>query len=390
MELGYKIRENWNIDFEKIKFLNHGSFGATPIPILNKMHEIELLVEKEPVHFFMDIYPEMLEKNIRDLAGFLNTEYENLVLTDNATTGVNIILNNVIPTLAKNQVIFYTNHIYPAVRNTINHLIEKHEINSKEIIINYPNITKTGILESIEKALSFQSGILVIDHISSPTSVVFPIKEIIEICKKNNIRIIVDGAHAPGVLELQLKKLGADWYVGNCHKWMYSGKGTAFIHTSPENFEKMHPNTISNDYGYGYRKEFDWVGTRNPSSWLTLSDTIEFYNNIGFEQINNYNNNLLKYTVDTYFKEIKIPNEINLSNYSWLISLPFPYFADFSKDANVKLRNYFYNEYGIEIMFVIFEGKIWIRFAAQIYNTIAESEYLISKVKDFLIRNNLI
>ncbi|WP_456843689.1 aminotransferase class V-fold PLP-dependent enzyme [Bradyrhizobium sp. USDA 4510] len=129
--------------------------------------------------------------------------------------------------------------------------------------------------------MSPRTRLVILDHVSSPTATVFPVRELTALCREAGAKVLIDGAHAPGMLSLDIPSIGADWYVGNCHKWLMAPKGSGFLWASPANQAETHPLVISHGYGQGLAAEFDWTGTRDPTAWLTMPAAIDYHLRIG-------------------------------------------------------------------------------------------------------------
>ena len=371
MQFGKAIRNQWHLD-PGIVFLNNGSFGATPIKVLEAVRNYDVELEREPVRFYLDIYPGLLERSRQKLSEFLKVDKGNLVLTDNATTAVNTILRYMQSKLQKGDALLFTNHVYPAVRNTLNHIAELTGAELIEVKIGYP-CSKEEILESVEKAINDKVKLALFDHISSATAVIFPVKELTEICHRNGTNVLIDGAHAPGMIEPDIEGINAEWYVANCHKWLFAPKSCAFIVTKKEKQEEFHPLVISLDYGTNYQKEFSWVGTRNFSSMLALYDAIKFYENLGAEEIRNYNHSLVIEAGKLISGHIETIYNKDESMTGSMLTMKLPELkGNYKILLNTELRDLFIREYMIEIPFMMFDNRIWFRISAQVYNEIED------------------
>ena len=292
MQYGKSIIDNWYLD-KNITFLNNGSFGATPKAVIEESNQIIKKIEEEPVRFFLDDYPQLMQAARKQLAAFLNADSEGLALIENATSGVNTVIRSLAPGFKKGDKILISNHVYPAVKFTLDYIETVSEAEVVCIDIPFPVNSKEEIIDKVQEALVPEIKLAVFDHVTSATGIVLPIEEICNITKSRGITTIIDGAHAPGMLGLDISALNADFYIGNCHKWLFAMKGCAFLWTSAKFRDKVHPLTISNHYNENYINEFDWVGTRNPSSWLSLPKALDFYDKFGNEKIREYNHELL-------------------------------------------------------------------------------------------------
>ena len=142
-------------------------------------------------------------------------------------------------------------------------------------------VHEPDIIKAIVARLTSRTRLVVLDHVTSPTAIVFPVRELTALCRKAGAQVLIDGAHGPGMLSLDIPLIDADWYVGNCHKWLMAPKGSGFLWVSPARQREIHPLVISHGYGLGFRGEFDWVGTRDYTAWLTIPAAIDLHMRFG-------------------------------------------------------------------------------------------------------------
>lgn len=382
MEFGKQLKRLWHLD-ENITFLNHGSFGATPKTVLEAVTKWQIELEKEPVEFFLNRYFELIRQLAERLGKILGSDGDSIVFVDNATTGINTVLKSIQSELNNDDEILFTNHIYPAARNSVNYLCEKTGAKPIEVFIPYPMTDINQVTEIIKKSITSKTKLLLIDHIFYTRGIVAPLNEIIDISKKNGTYILVDGAHAPGMIELKLDKLQADWYTGNCHKWMFSPKGCAFLWTRKELQEKTKPLSISLFHNQGYCKEFDWTGTKNPALWLALNEAIDFIDQFGLKNIQDYNHYLLEKGIEIVSDITEIEFKTPVNYFGSLAAFELPINIQIDSETTHKFRDIFYNDYKIEIPFIHFDDKIWFRFSSQIYNEPDDYVKLAEAVKTF-------
>lgn len=386
MEFGHKIKNEWLLN-DEVTFLNHGSFGATPLMVLKAKEEIERRLEREPLSFFLEEYPVLLKESLSKLAKFVGADEKNLVLVENATTGVNTILRSLEKELKPGDGIITPNHVYQGVWNTMKFIAERTGAIANKFEIPFPIINNDKIIDIVSNQINTNTKIIILDHIASPTSLIFPIKELIKICKSRGIITIIDGAHAPGMLELDLESLGADFYTGNCHKWMFTTKGCALLWVSKEMQDKIKPLTISLFHGNGFQEEFAWTGTKNPASWLSLTPAIDFYNWLGFEKVREYNHNLVCDATDLICKELNIMEHSGYDMLGFLSSIELPVKLKLNGNTTMALRNHFMKEYNIELSFHSLGNKIYFRISSQVYNEIGDYQKLIFAIKDFISKH---
>jgi len=279
--------EKWFLDKNCI-FLNHGSFGACPIEVLEEYHTWQKRIEEQPVKFFMRTYREELHASKLTLSSFLDVASDDLVFVRNATEGINTVLHSI--QWKQGDEIIITNHIYPACKNAVQFYSTKFGLQITEIQIPFPLQNTEEIITPILNAVKSNTRLLLLDHITSPTGLLFPIKEISKFLIDSNVLILIDGAHAPGAISLNISDLGVDFYTGNCHKWMCAPKGAGFLWVHPDQQQNIYPLNISliNTLSDTFTERFFWTGTQDPSAWLSIPSAISFLNQISQNDISSH------------------------------------------------------------------------------------------------------
>jgi isopenicillin-N epimerase len=275
--LGRAIRHAWRLDPDFVT-VNHGSFGATPACVLAEQGSWRDRMEAQPTRF-MSALPELLREAASRLAAFVAADSEGIAFVDNATSGCNAVLRSL--TLRPNDEVLVLDHGYGAVRNTVRDVTGRAGARMTEVRIPFPNVTDASLIAAVTQALAANTRLLVIDHITSASALILPLDRIIAACHAVGVPVLVDGAHGPGHVTLDLNSLGADWYTGNCHKWLCAPKGCAFLWTSAARRPDTHPTVTSHGFGQGYVAEFDWTGTRDPSAFLSVGSAIDFHEQLG-------------------------------------------------------------------------------------------------------------
>ncbi|MCX7833259.1 MAG: aminotransferase class V-fold PLP-dependent enzyme [Ignavibacteria bacterium] len=391
---GYsKFVKYWGLD-RNIIYLNHGSFGACPIPVLKKQLSLRKKLESELVRFFTREYEELYNNSKRVLADLVNCDYDDIVFVNNATTGVNTILKSY--DFEPGDEILITNQIYPACKNAVHFIANKLSLTVNEIKIKLPIKNKFEIVNTIASSITPKTKLALIDHVSSIPGIIFPVKEITEILHSKNIDVLIDGAHAPGMIDLNIKEINPEFYTGNCHKWLCTPKGSAFLYVKKEYQHKIHPLVISrttnNPSVNRYQLEFSWQGTDDVTSFLCIPKAIEFLNSLH----NNGIKGLMKRNHDLVFEagemicekfgiELPYPEDMTGSLYG------IPFFEDkqinnYIINNRSKLQDILFYEYNIEVVITYWENppKRILRIASQAYNTISQYEYLIKALKKIL------
>lgn len=272
-------------------FLNHGSFGAAPRAVLAAAGRWRRRMEANPDRFMREVLPAALRRAAARLARFVRAREQDLVFVENATSGVNAVLRSL--AFRPGDEILATTHTYNAVRQALRHVCAQSGARLVEARIDLPVANARQLEDAIEKRFTRKTRLLVLDHIASPTGLIFPVRRLAALARARGARVLVDGAHAPGQLPLDLPSLGADWYTGNCHKWLFAPPGSGFLWARAGAQDGLHPLQISHGYGKGFAAEFDWPGTRDFSAWLSVPDGIEFMRMLGSSRLRAYNHRLV-------------------------------------------------------------------------------------------------
>lgn len=391
----YNYRNYWNLD-SNIIFLNHGSFGATPVKILEKQSEYREMMEKEPVDFFVNKMPELLNGSKRQLSEFVGADSNDLVFVQNTTTGVNQILNSF--PFEKGDEWITTSHAYGACKNAIRHYAGNNKINLKIADIPFPVSDDDQILDSIRKEITKATKLALIDHITSATGMIFPIRKIIDMLHESGVKVLVDGAHAPGMLQLNIKELDADFYVGNCHKWICAPKGSAFMYSKKEFREWVKPLVIShfNDTDLigesNWSNQFMWDGTHDFSQYICVGETIEFMGTLhpnGWKGILERNHKLAWDGANLIAEKLKIELPLEENYIGSMVNIPMPEgeegFPKFNETP--PLKRILFEKYKIEVPVFFFPEAPtqWLRISAQLYNNMEQYNYLGECLKNIII-----
>ena len=274
---GRAARSEWDLDPDFLT-VNHGSFGATPLCVRAEQDLWRARMERQPTRFMARL-PPLLREAADALGAFLGAQGRDIAFVDNATTGCNAVLRS-LPLAAGGEVLVL-DHVYNAVRNTVRFVTERAGAVMTVATLPFPATTEDAAVAAITRALTARTKLAVIDHITSASALVLPIGRIVAACHAAGVAVLVDGAHAPGQIDLDLTAIGADWYTGNCHKWLCAPKGSAFLWTAPGRQSGLHPTVISHGLDQGYLSEFDWTGTRDPTAILAIPAALAFHERMG-------------------------------------------------------------------------------------------------------------
>ena len=267
------------------------------------------------------------------------------------------------------------NHGYGAVRNTVRFVAERSGARMVEAEIPFPRPDADTIVNNVANALTPRTRLAVIDHITSGSAIVLPLQRIIDACHGAGVPVLVDGAHAPAQVKLDMRAIGADWYAGNCHKWLCAPKGSAFLYAAPERQDDLHPVTISHGFDKGFREEFDWTGTRDPSAYLATSVAIEFHARLGGEALMARNITLAAEATALLSRRLNTePGAIGaLAGSMGVVRLPLS--GEASPERSAALRASLLAA-GTDAPTHVQAGAIWLRLSAAAYNDIEDYEQL--------------
>ena len=370
--LGRAVRHEWVLDPDFVS-VNHGSFGATPRVVLAAQQDWQRRMEAQPGRFFRAILPDALRHAAGRLAAFLGADSKDLAFVENATVGCNAVLRSL--AFGAGDEILVLTHGYGAVRNAVRYVAERAGARMTEAAVPFPRPDADAIVASVAAALTPRTRLAVIDHITSGSALVLPLERIIAACHAAGVPVLVDGAHGPGQVTLDLPALGADWYVGNCHKWLCAAKGCGFLWAAPSRQAGLHPVTISHGFGSGFLAEFDWTGTRDCSAWLSVGAAIDFHARLGGAALRARNVALAAEGAGLLARRLntELGATAATAGAMGLVRLPLsgPVTAGRSEAMRTRLL-----AAGTDAPTHIIDGALWLRLSAHAYNEIADYERL--------------
>jgi isopenicillin-N epimerase len=372
-------RDEWLLDPE-ITFLNHGSFGAVPLPVLCHQRSLQVRLERNPTRFLVDELPGALRAAAEKLAGFVGGVGNDYVFVENATAGCNTVLNSI--RFEPGDEILAMDHGYPAVLLAAQQTASRTGAKIVQAKVPFPLLDDAQVIQAVESALSPRTRLVILDHVSSPTALVFPVHRLTQICRSAGARVLIDGAHAPGMLSLDIPTIKADWYVGNCHKWLMAPKGSAFIWASPARQNEIHPLVTSHGSGKGSCAEFDWVGTRDPTAWLSVSAAIEWHLNARELSLCQRNASLLEHAAVRLATIWKTEVGSPLGSSAAMKTIRLPVCREATTESAQELRASLLRDHRIDAAIIPFEGRLWARISVQAYNSLSEYLHFAEVVSD--------
>lgn len=369
-------------------FLNHGSFGACPAEVFATYQEWQRALERNPVDFLGRRSGQLLAESRAALANYLGAQPAHLAYLPNATTGVNTVARSL--TLASGDEVLTTDHEYGACNFTWAHVCQHTGARLVPVEIPLP-FCAAEFTERVWAGMTPRTRVLFLSHITSGTALIFPIAELIQRARAAGIITVVDGAHAPGQIALNLDALGADFYTGNCHKWLCAPKGAAFLHARPEHHHLLQAPTIS--WGYSpdeptasghaaytgttqLERRLQWQGTRDIAAFLSVPAAIAFAQQHDWSHVQQQCHILAAQTLTRVCAFTGLPSVCRDTDFGQMVVIPIP-----PTDAHALGRRLL-EEYGIEVPVTEHRGRQFVRISVQGYNTQGDLDTLIDALQE--------
>lgn len=380
---GHAMLEYWSLD-PKILYLNHGTVGVTPNTVMQVQQQLRDEIERQPARFMLrelehhsrtpPAHLPRLRQAANQVAAFFGVEGNDLVFVDNATTGVNAVMRSL--KFAKDDEILISDLAYGAVSNTAEYVARLFAARVVRIEPPFPETSPEAIIASFEAAISSRTKIVILDHMTASTALVLPVREIAAICHAKGVPVLVDGAHAPGALALNILELGVDWYVGNLHKWAFAPRSCAILWAAKEHQAALHPTVISWGLDQGFTQEFDLLGTKDPTAFLAAPAALEFIGHLDAEAMRQHNHELVWQAAHMLAKRLGTTYTVPKTMTSCMATVPLPKSAGSSVEDAFKLQHTLLYQHYIEVPILEVRGRLYTRLAAQVYNQISDFERL--------------
>jgi isopenicillin-N epimerase len=367
---------SWGLD-PAVTFLNHGSFGARPRAILDHQATLRAAFEAEPIHWLDRQRNEHLATAKSAVGAFLGLEPDSFGFVANASEGVCSVLRSL--EFAAGDEILTTDHAYGAVMRTIEHVARRAGAAVVVAEIPVPVADSATVVEAITAGMTDRTRLLVVDHVTSPSAIVFPVEELIDVARRRGVRVLVDGAHAPGMLELEVAAIGADWYTGNLHKWVCAPVGVAFLHAAAGT-PRVHPPIISHFHEESFAEEFSWQGTRDLSPWLTAPAAIDWMSALGgdggWPAVREHNRWLADLGARTLQAAWGTTVTAPASMRGSMASVAMPQSWAHGFESAEAVRDLLFHRHAIEVPVIDLGGARHVRISAQAYNRPEQYERL--------------
>lgn len=375
---------------QTITYLNHGSFGASPKPIFEEFQRLQLELEEEPVQFIVKKSLVYLKEAKEKLAKYIGCQPEDFFFTPNPTVAINTIIRSL--NLQEGDEILSTNHEYGAMDKTWNFFCRKTGAKYIRQEISLPIVSKEKLLEEFWKGYSSKTKVVFINEISSATALIFPVKEICQKAQELGLITIIDGAHVPGHIDLNVEELNPDFYTGTLHKWMLSPKGSSFLYVKKEFQNDIDPLVVSWGYDNAVISEsqfldyHEYQGTRDIAAFLCTPKVIDFLEENNWKQISE---NCKAIVLENYQRFCDLLNAKPLCPISeeFLGQMAS---IQIQTEEPVKLKELLFEKYKIEIPVMPLNGKIYLRYSINAYNSQEDLDVLYKALQEILETTNLI
>jgi isopenicillin-N epimerase len=390
----------WPLD-PKVTFLNHGSFGSCPRPVLKFQQALQERLERQPVRFLVDDFEALWDDARQKLAQFVGADAEDLVFVPNATAGVNTVLRSL--EFKRGDELLVNDHEYNACRCALDFVAARAGARVVVAKIPFPIESSQLVVDAVLARVTRRTRLVLLDHVTSSTGLVLPLEKIIRELSARGIESLVDGAHAPGMIPLNLEKLGATYYTGNCHKWLCTPKTAALLYVQRDRQDKIRPLAISHGANSPrtdrsrFLLEFGWMGTGDFSAWLSVPESIRVVGALlpgGWPAVMRRNHALTLAARRLLCDAINVlpPCPDEMIGSLAVVPLPDTVAADVGRSSNIvgldPLRGRLLREHGIEVPVFSWPAppKRLLRISAQLYNSLPQYEKLAAALQKIFPR----
>jgi len=377
----------WLLDPD-FTYLNHGTVGAPPARVLRKQQALRDEIERHPSRFILreltgeEPAPWRTQSRLREaaapVAAFLGSRPEDLVFVPNVTTGTNAVLRSVALELGDEIVI--SDLAYGAVTLAADAVARERHATVRTIEPPHPVRSRDAIVQSFASALTPRTRLVIVDHITAQTALVMPVAEIAALCRAQGIPVFVDGAHAPGALAVNVPALGVDYYSANLHKWAHAPRSCGILWARADRQQNLRHPVSSWGTGKGFRREFEWQATADPTTYLSAPEGIALLQEWDFDAVRGYMHGLAWEAAQLLAARWETPFETPRDMVGAMVTVALPERAGTTVDEAKRLRLVLLVEDRIEVQLHAWRGRLWTRISAQVYNDRSDIERLADAV----------
>jgi isopenicillin-N epimerase len=374
------VRRRWLLDPE-VAHCNHGSFGAVPAEVLAVQDGFRQRMVTNPMRWFSRDMPELLVEARAEVARFLRAEPNDVAFVSNVSAGVSTVLQSM--QLGPGDEVLCTDHAYGAVSLAMDRLCVR--TGATRIIADVPvESPDAEIVARLEAKCSERTRVVVIDQVTSPTARRFPVEAVARLAHRFDAAVLVDGAHAVGMLDLDVPGLGVDFWTGNLHKWPCAPAGTGALWVAPAWHDRIQTLTVSHGEREGYPTAFDHTGTNDLSAWLAAPVSLRMLGSLGWDRVRSHNEALVRAAQSIVAEVLGIPSsQLRHDRGLSLAIVPLPIGLADDNDSARSLHRHLIGR-GIESAMPRWKGRGTVRLSAHVYNSPADYERLALGIRDFI------
>ncbi len=376
-----EVRAEFGVDPDLI-FLNHGSFGSVPRCVRAAQDVWRDRLERDPIELIGRRIQSLLGEVKLKLASRFGGAPSEYGFVTNATEGVNAVLRSM--RFEPGDELLCTDHVYRAVRQAMRSRAGECAAVVRDVPVPLPTLDADALLHAVLAGVNERTRLLVLDHVTSATATRFPV-EALRAKLPPRCALLVDGAHAPGAMPLDVHAIGAEFYAANLHKWVMAPKGSAFLHVRADQAASTHPCVISHFFGEGFEPEFDWQGTRDMAAWMTAGFAIDFMAQFGWPAVQTHNRQMAAWVQRMLCErwELDPVSPMNGCMLGSMCTVPLPAEipARFAKPE--EFQEALYREHMIELPVIDFGGRGHVRPSAQLYNRAEQYDRLAHAVLEY-------
>ena len=372
-------------------YLNHGTVGVTPLAVMRARSAILDEIERHPARFMIRELMTLgmsepppsprLRAAAERVGAFLGACGDGVAFVDNATSAINAVVRSI--EFAPGDEILVHDQAYGGVVRAIAFLARERGATMTRCALPFPARAPEDFVAAVERAITPRTRLALLDHVGSETALVMPLAAMAAACRSRGVAVLVDGAHAPGAIDVDIAALGVDWYAANLHKWAFAPRSCGVLWAAPERREGLHPGVISWGVTSGdWLQEFDWTGTRDPSPWLAAPAALDFMHDVlGVAAMRTHNHDLAWQSAQLLCRRWGLDWMTPESMVGCMVTVPLPERLGAGDAANAqRLRDALFERHAIEVPVIARGGTLWARVSLQVYNDAADVERLADAV----------
>jgi isopenicillin-N epimerase len=387
MEFGRHTLPLWPLDPD-VTYLNHGTVGVTPRRVLAFQQRLRDEMERQPARFVLReavslagvprADPGRIRRAAEAVAAFVGARGSDLVFVDNATSGATAVLRSL--RLQAGDEVLVTDHGYGGITRVAQLVARESGAAVRTVEVPYPAFDATRLVETVAAAVGPKTRLLIVDHVTADSALILPVGDLAARARAKGALVLVDGAHAPGMLALDVPALGVDFYTANLHKWACAPRSCGFLWAAPPHQASLHPPVVSWGLDKGYTHEFDFIGTRDTTAWLSAPEGIAFLREMDEGAVRAYDHDLVWQAAEMLRERWNLPFLPAKSTTGSMITLPLPDRLGATPEEAARLRDALLFEDRIEVPVQARDGRLFMRICAQIYNDGSDIERLAAAV----------